>query len=217
MAEKRQTQPSKPALLRSVLIGVVSGVISSTIVAAGAYHLVRENLSMMVAEGLRILNVQDTTKSLSDIVSSCRLMSASLMTPTTRPTDETIDNLITAVKQLKADIAKIKETDYYSAAELRQLTAAGHMSDQRMRILQEYKNKPKRIVTGLPTIKPQITAIEEMLHGLDRELREQPGVDARGMRELIATIETTAAAAHASLESRETATLLTLEKFGKQK
>ncbi len=178
--------------------------------------MLRENVSMMVADGLAILNVQDTSAALDEIVSSTGETLGALATPTTRPVDEILDRLAGELNNLKERIAKIKETEYYSVAELKQLAQEGLFSDERINVMKEWKARPKREVTGLPPVKPQLARIEELLDSLERQLRQEPRLDPEALRSGLSRIQTLAAAAKAGLESRQKATLLTLEKFGKE-
>lgn len=212
MSKQSQSAP----FLRSVIIGIVTGVVSSSLVALGAYYVLRENISMMVADGLAILNVQDTSAALDEIVSSTSDTLGALATPTTRPVDEILDRLAGELNDLKERIAKVKETEYYSVAELKQLAQEGLFSDDKTNIMKEWKTRPKREVTGLPSLRPQLARIEELVDSLERQLRQEPRLDFEALRSGLSRIQTLAASAKAALESRQKATLLTLEKFGKE-
>ncbi len=212
MSRQSQSAP----FLRPVIIGIVTGVASSSLVALGAYYVLRENISMMVADGLAILNIQDTSAALDEIALTTTETLGAFATPTTRPVDEILDRLAAELNELKERISKVKQTEYYSVAELGQLAREGFVSNQRIDILKEWKDRPKREVTGLPPVKPQLAKIKELLDSLERQLRQEPRLDSEALRSGLSRIQTIAASAKAALESRQKATLLTLEKFGKE-
>lgn len=208
--------PTAKHLLSAIVVGIVTGVVSSAVVAYGAYRILQQNISAMVADGLTILNVQETSSALGEISANCRDATRILATPTTRPARELMDELQTTLNQLKRAIIQVKVTENYSPEEMRDAIVGFSQADAKA-LMQQFVGKPRRVVVGLPQVKPIIAVLEQQSEALRRELVREPHIDIEKLRSTLASAETIATATQAALDSRQTATLLTLEKFGKQR
>lgn len=203
--------------VRPIFIGVVSGFIVTAIVGAVTYYFAKESIAGMIAEGVSILNVQTTSDSLGEIALSCSEASQMLATRGARPANELVAELRQSFEALADSIGKVQTTEYYSVAEIKQLSNEVTLSIDKKEILAKYMGKPKRVVTGLRRVEPQLKEIAVVLETLDRELEREPTINIEALRNLMSEIQRVASAAQASLDSRQSATLRTLEKFGKKK
>ena len=211
MAEQRS------GWMKPIIFGVISGLIAAGCVGIITYYRTTESVASMIADGVAILDAQSTSDALGQIGASCREVSAVLAERKLRPGQEIITDLRSAFKGLSESIDKVKTTEYYSVDEIMRLTKAVNLYSDRKKIVDAHVGKPKRTVAGLSQLKPQIAKIDELLESLDRQLAQEPSIDLDSVRNLTFEIERVASAAQASLESRQAATLQTLEKLDKRR
>ena len=210
MAEQRS------GWMKPIVIGIVSGLITSGVVGIAAYYRTTESVASMIAEGVAILDAQSTSDALGQIAASCREVSAVLAERKPRPAQQLIPDLRDAFKGLSQSIDKVKTTEYYSVDEIMKLTTAAFSYSDRKAIVDSHVGKPKRTVSGLTRLKPQLAKIGELLESLDRQLAQEPSIDLDSLRKVSSEIERLASAAQASLDSRQAATLQTLDKLDRR-
>lgn len=205
------------SLFKTIIVGVVSGLITTAIVGAVTYHFARKTLASMIADGVEILNVQSTSESLAEIGDACKQVSTLLTERRARPATTMIDGLRTAFDELAKGINSVRTTEFYTVDDINKLTQGISPSSSRKQIIDRHVGKPKRTLTGLRKLEPDIAQIREMLEALDRQVVQEPYIDIDSFRSAVTSIERLASAAQASLESRQAATLQTLEKFDRRR
>ncbi len=196
---------------------IVCGVVSGAIIAVPGLiynHYFLASAESIFADGVRILDIQQTSTALDGITETCAQLSSVMRDRPQRPADTMVAELRESFVKLEKSVKAVETTEYYTVAELKSICfGQGWSPTQEQNFLDQHIGKPKRVVTGVRQLESQLTGIAAQLEALDRQVAQEPHVDIDALRDAIASIASAARSANSSLEARQTATLQTLQKL----
>lgn len=214
----------KEKWLRPIVQGVVVSFVASAIMWPFGYYSGRKSLKREVADGLSILNVESTAEAFDTILATADSIVSGLSNSNPHPGLASLTSARTSLEELAQRITEVRTTEYYSVEELKRLADDGAASigitllgadTPHEKFIKEHIKQPKRTVEGIAATNQYISTMRASLGILEREFAMPHISEPSRLADEISQIKQQAAAAKASLLSRQAAALETLERFGK--
>ena len=162
----------------------------------------------MIGEGVRILNIEGTSKSLDEIVESCQEATTLLGIRESRPASSMIigirkrfESFSEALDALTATVPPVSNYTEYTCGSGTERFVKAYSAD-----VTQWRDAHFALLNSL-------TAIDETLESLDQQLYQEPTVDVDKIREELSKIHRLASSSQATLDARQSAIFQTLRSF----
>ncbi len=210
----------------NIVTNLVVFVIVALITGTAGYFLGKRNLSGEVADGIRLLELDSTSESLTRLVTSFDQVSSLLREPTPHPAKASVAQLTDSLERLSEAIDGVRTTEYYSVKELKELyktdgaTASTEIrffgaGSSQAKFIKENIGKPKRTVEGLAQVKPRLEIVRDAEAKIALQLEHSSTVDVPALQTALSEMKLEAGTALSSFNSGREKTLATLKRFGK--
>ena len=153
----------------SLATSVFGSLVATTLVAFYGYHVATTKVAAMIGEGVRILNVEGTSKSLDEIVMSCQAASALLSMRESRPASSMIIDIRKRFESFSEELDTLSAT-VPPASKYTGYTYGSAME----RFVEVYSADVRQWRDAHFALLNSLTAIDKTLESLDQQLYPEP-------------------------------------------
>lgn len=197
--------------VRFFLTNFGASLLATSLWALIGYSWLTQNAASIIAEGVELTDVQQTSDGLSEVRQATADATALLDQDHGSEAVSLTLNIRKQFAELRMALRKLTIQEYYSVEELTKLAKEVGFPSDRNDFLRAKMNTPKRTVTGAKGLTELIARIDTNLETLDRQLDQLPRIDVTALRRELSKIDRKIGEIKAALDARKAATLATLK------
>lgn len=163
----------------------------------------------MIGEGVRILNIEGTVKSLDEIVESCQEASMLLGIRESRPASSMIIDIRKRFESFREELDALVAT----VPPVSRYTSYTSLGSSTTNFVIAYSADVLKWRDAHLALLNSLTGIDKTLESLDQQLYQEPTVDVDKIREELSKIHRLVSSTQATLDARQSAILRTLKRF----